>query len=148
MRQFDLYFEDYGFYALPTTMISAAEVAELRAWRAYWEYEASNPQRLPPPELQARMQFVFQQALMVLWFTAQVRRAPEPSLVPPRPRPRPRTRPGTPPRGPPRPRHSFLASNTTRPSARSLVRRFARHSLAERHVGQRRASSVQSVVMR
>ena len=51
---------------------AASEVAELRAWRAFWTYEASNPQRLPPAQLQARMQFTFNQALMVLWFTPQV----------------------------------------------------------------------------
>jgi cleavage stimulation factor subunit 3 len=51
---------------------SAAEFSELRAWRALWEYEATNPQRLSQPELQARMQFTFNQALMVGWFTPQV----------------------------------------------------------------------------
>lgn len=50
---------------------SAAEFAELKAWRAFWTYEAGNPQRLSPPQLQARMQFTFSQALMVLWFTPQ-----------------------------------------------------------------------------
>ena len=51
---------------------SAAEFAELKAWRAFWTYEGTNPQRLPAVQLQARMQFTFNQALMVLWFTPQV----------------------------------------------------------------------------
>ena len=50
-----------------------AELGQLRAWRALWEYEASNPQRLDPVQLQTRMQFTFNQALMVCWFTPQVR---------------------------------------------------------------------------
>ena len=50
-----------------------AELGQLRAWRALWEYEASNPQRLDPIQLQTRMQFTFNQALMVCWFTPQVR---------------------------------------------------------------------------
>ena len=49
------------------------ESTQLRAWRALWEYEASNPQRLPPDELQGRMRYTFNQALMVSWFTPQVR---------------------------------------------------------------------------
>ena len=51
------------------------EVSELAAWRAVWTYEAANPQRLPPSALQLRMQFVFNQALMICWFTPQVRAA-------------------------------------------------------------------------
>ena len=35
-------------------------------------YEAANPQRLPPAQLQSRMMFTFNQALMVCWLTPQV----------------------------------------------------------------------------
>ena len=49
-----------------------AELSQLRAWRALWEYEATNPQRLEPAALQARMQFTFNWALMAQWFTPQV----------------------------------------------------------------------------
>ena len=45
-------------------------VRELKAWRAFWQ-GGGHPQRLSPPQLQARMQFTFSQALMVLWFTPQ-----------------------------------------------------------------------------
>ena len=62
-----------------------AELGQLRAWRALWEYEASNPQRLDPIQLQTRMQFTFNQALMVCWFTPQVR--PQHAHARTRPRP-------------------------------------------------------------
>ena len=49
-----------------------AEAAQLRAWRALWEYEAANPQRLTPQQLDGRMKFTFNQALMYMWLTPQV----------------------------------------------------------------------------
>ena len=49
-----------------------AEFEELTNWRNLWTYEATNPQRLPMDKLQLRMNFTFNQALMVLWFSPQV----------------------------------------------------------------------------
>ena len=41
-------------------------------WRRMWQLEASNPQRLSPAQLQARMAFTFKQLLMVCWLMPQV----------------------------------------------------------------------------
>ena len=51
---------------------AAMEAADLTAWRDLWTYEGENPQRLDSARLMARMNFTFNQALMVCWFTPQV----------------------------------------------------------------------------
>ncbi|KAL1528846.1 hypothetical protein AB1Y20_010169 [Prymnesium parvum] len=48
-----------------------AEGVLLAKWRRLWQHEATNMQRLPPQQLQARMQFTFKQALMVCWLMPQ-----------------------------------------------------------------------------
>ena len=46
-------------------------LGQLGAWRGLWTYEATNPQRLEPRTLHARMKFTFEQALIALWRSPQ-----------------------------------------------------------------------------
>ena len=62
------------------------------AWRGYLAWECSNPQKLTPPELAARVSLAYDQALMPLRLYPDVR---APSLLPPPPPPPPPSRPRT-----------------------------------------------------
>lgn len=54
------------------------------AWRAYLAWECSNPQKLSPPELAARVSLAYDQALMPLRFYPDVSSpSPPPLAIPP-----------------------------------------------------------------
>lgn len=52
------------------------------AWRAYLAWECSNPQKLTPPELAARVSLAYDQALMPLRLYPDVRAPPPPPYLP------------------------------------------------------------------